>query len=187
MKEAIAAARRSCLTNEFHQLTLRGTVQRASIYDPAAPESERAAFRASLRRLLTELSEHYKGEVAESEHLANISRLAAELSDYHGDALRGRRLRIGPAQKALNLFLKYQWCAGWIAEPPHCPFDAIIINRLTLPNPLKWTELDDLGMYERLIEAARRAAGSASLAVWELKLYDEESMKLRHSAGGENK
>jgi hypothetical protein len=85
---------------------------------------------------------------------------------------------VGPAQKALNPFLKYQWCAGWIPSPPHCPFDALIIGQLPATLRTARTALDDLRHYQRLVDAARQAAGGLSIAEWELHLYD------RISSGG---
>lgn len=154
-------------------------MQRAAIYRTGVEEEARKAFRASLRELLDGLSVGYEKEVHEDLHLSCICRVADELSECHGTALRGGRFRIGPAQKALNLFLKYQWCAGWIATPPHCPFDAIVINRLPMQPLLRWTELDDIRDYEKLVAAARTAAGAMSLAEWELRLYNAETIRVR--------
>lgn len=177
--DALGAVQKTCLWNEFHQLTLRATVQRAYVYEPGADERGRTAFRASLRRFLDDISGGYRTTISEASHLANIRRLADELSKAHASVLRGRRFRIGPAQKALNLFLKYQWCAGWIATPPHCPFDAVIINCLPLRPRPKWTELDDMRAYEQLVAVARTEAGAMTLAEWELRTYGAESNSAR--------
>jgi hypothetical protein len=48
--------------------------------------------------------------------------------------------KYGVAQKLLNLFLKYLWCLGTIAEPPHCPVDRIIIGK-TCYKDKNWTEI----------------------------------------------
>ncbi len=56
------------------------------------------------------------------------------------DILFGNGFRVGIAQKALNLYLKYLWCLGKITEPPHCPFDSIIISEIKCN--IKWTEMD---------------------------------------------
>lgn len=45
--------------------------------------------------------------------------------------------RIGSAQKALNLYRKYLWCLGYIPFPPHCPFDATIIDQLPVCQKIK--------------------------------------------------
>lgn len=53
---------------------------------------------------------------------------AASLSSEYVSVLADGRMKIGHAQKALNLYLKYMWCAGWVREPPHCPFDRIVLQ-----------------------------------------------------------
>jgi hypothetical protein len=45
--------------------------------------------------------------------------------------------RVGTAQKALNLYLKYLWCLGEIKTPPHCPFDRGIIQMLPVSERVK--------------------------------------------------
>ena len=87
---------------------------------------------------------------------------------------RGRvyRIRIGSAQKALNLFLKYLWCIGEAPEPPHCPFDFQIISKLPPAVRCNWTELDSIETYRALVAAAKTAAAGQSLAEWELAEYN---------------
>ena len=53
--------------------------------------------------------------------------------------------------------------------PPHCPFDANVITKLTLPSSTNWnwTQLDAIEDYRTLVAAAKAKAGSVSLAVWE--------------------
>src|SRR5208282_1517190 len=87
---------------------------------------------------------------------------------------------IGRAQKALNLFLKYLWCIGEICEPPHCPFDSVIIAKLPKGTCPSWTKLDRIGDYRNLVEAAKKfvaetkdPADDSSLATWELRKYNE--------------
>ena len=42
--------------------------------------------------------------------MRNIVALSEGLSEDHADILAGKRFRVGTAQKALNLYLKYLWC-----------------------------------------------------------------------------
>ncbi|MBL8998311.1 MAG: hypothetical protein JNL44_13445 [Gemmatimonadetes bacterium] len=169
------ASPRRFLLDQCHGMVLQATVQRAKIYNPRANENLRNQFRIGLRRILDEAAAHYRRRVDEAAHTRRIGRIASTLSGRHARALRGGRFRIGPAQKALNLFLKYQWSAGWIAEPPHCPFDAQIIKLLPASVSVPWTELDDLDAYRRLVTAARARASGQSLARWELAAYDRVS------------
>lgn len=164
---------RRFLADQFHGMVLQATVQRAHIYAPDSSEDSREAFRGSLWGQLDELTPAYRDPIAEPEHIANIQRLANQLSRMHGSTLRDGRFRIGPAQKALNLMLKYHWSAGWIPEPPHCPLDSIIIGKLPSEVRLHWTDLDSVPDYRKLIRAARAVAEAEglSLAQWELAEY----------------
>jgi hypothetical protein len=163
------------LRDELYGLTLQATVQRAHIYSPSAPSDARTAFQHGLLRALNALEPLYVSRVADDEHVAHIAALADNVSREHADALHARRFRIGPAQKALNLHLKYLWCLGVIHMPPHCPFDARIIELLPRPERLTWTQLDDIDKYRGLVAAAQRLAGSQPLAEWELHQYSQVS------------
>ena len=111
------------LRDELFSLTLMATVQRARVYRPKTPEQTRRAFQAALRSKLEEVARHYEKEVGEETHIGNIVKLSDSLTRAHKDILNSSRFRIGTAQKALNLYLKYLWCLGKIPRPPHCPFD----------------------------------------------------------------
>src|SRR5690349_6797916 len=110
------------LRDEFHRLTLSATVQRAQVYAPGTAEQSRLPFQKGLQRELEVLHLRYAEPVAEFEHRENIRAIAASLTAQYSSVLRDGRFRIGPAQKALNLFLKYLWCVKQIQLPPHCPF-----------------------------------------------------------------
>lgn len=168
---------RRFLEDQFHGMVLQATVQRARIYAPDSSEASREAFRRSLWEQLDLLTSGYRQPVGEAEHVENIRRLATRLTRSHGPALREGRVRIGPAQKALNLMLKYHWCAGWIPEPPHCPLDAIIIGMLPRNLQRNWTDLDSVSDYRELMRAARARAEAerCSLAQWELAAYQSSS------------
>lgn len=146
-----------------------GTVQHNKIYKNGVAERERKALQVALKQNLFEMSKQYTNPVSESVHELNIIQLADQLTASQKTILFNDRFRIGTAQKALNLFLKYLWCAGEIAEPPHCPFDFLIIQKLTselLGN--KWTQADDIRTYRKWVAAAKACAAPLSLAEWEL-------------------
>lgn len=161
------------LRREFFQLALRAAVSRPRppIYAPGVPEGLHGSLHDALRRGLDEESRAYAEAVSEDGHVEAIVRMTNRLSEECGDILHDGRFRVGPAQKALNLFLKYLWCAGLVHEPPHCPFDSVIIQQLPASVRVNWTALDDVDGYVRLVKAAEDIAGSESLAVWELRLY----------------
>lgn len=160
------------LKDEFFSLTLMATVQRAGVYNDNTEERQRRAFREALRSELEELAKQYNRGVDEETHLRNIRHLCKSLTSNHTRVLKNGRFRTGTAQKALNLYLKYLWCLGEIPMPPHCPFDFQIIGKLRRYNGPKWTELDSLGDYRRLVAAAHSEAKNMPLALWELRAYN---------------
>jgi len=118
------------LGSELHQLTCRASFEHASIYHSQTTPRDRLELPDSLRENLEKVANQYFDCRSDKDHLKTIGRLAVALSDRHRRVLRGRMFRIGVAQKALNLFLKYCGCAGWIPMPPHCPFDGLVMALL---------------------------------------------------------
>ena len=130
----------------------------------------REGMMAKIRNLVTE--KYKKGGVDSEGHIKTIKEISSWASRRYGEILADGRLRLGIAQKLLNLHLKYLWCWGIIPEPPHCPFDRNIINKLGYVDEVSWTEMDDVRIYRKLVKAARRAAGDRlSLARWELEEF----------------
>jgi hypothetical protein len=164
---------REFIEAELFQLTLAAVTQRGKVYKEGLTESSRGPVHATLREKLDELTPAYKTEVADDVHIGNIQLLANVLSERHKSVLVDGRFRIGSAQKALNLHLKYRWCLGEIHEPPHCPFDAFVLKMIPGWKSKSWIKIDTLEEYKDLVAAARRVAGGKSLAVWELGAYNE--------------
>lgn len=170
------------LDAELFQLTLAAATQRGRVYRPALSESDRHPVHETLRELLWTLSPQYEtGPVSDPRHTANIEHIVRTTTQRHARVLRDGTFRIGSAQKALNLHLKYRWCRGEIPEPPHCPFDALILSRIPGWRTRSWTAIDSMNDYLDLVAAAHGVAqsqGRRSLAEWELFAYDQ-AVKLR--------
>jgi len=160
------------LRDEIFGLTLMATVQRAGVYRSDASEADRRAFRTALRLRLEGIARHYEEEMEEEMHIRNIVELSNSLTSDHKKVLNDGRFRIGAAQKAVNLYLKYLWCLGKIPPPPHCPFDFQIIAKLPNYQGPKWTKLDREEHYRDLVAAAKLRAQGVPLAVWELLTYN---------------
>lgn len=170
-------AQHDFLRGEFRTLSFMGASQHVSIYAKHADERDRAAFRAALYARLETLEPAYaKTEVPEDEHVANIVGMADTLSASFTDTLHERRFRIGPAQKALNLYLKYLWCAGLIPRPPHCPVDAIVLQEAGRTD-IRWSWMDHIDEYQTAISTLRDAAGDQPLADWELTAWKRGQAK----------
>ncbi|KAF0206155.1 MAG: hypothetical protein FD173_469 [Gallionellaceae bacterium] len=181
----ITSAKEQFLLNQLFNMTLTATVQRSSTYRKNTTEKDRVDFRRDLQMSLISLSEQYRESVSEAMHCKNIEALAKKLSEKHGDVLHARRFRIGSAQKALNLYLKYMWCLERVAMPPHCPIDGIILDKVAKATDYKktaWTKLDSITEYEEIISKAKEVAGKSPLSEWEIQFYNTTQPNNRPNA-----
>ena len=158
--------------------TINAALQRSNTYGEFSPNNDRWDMREYMQSQLVEITKQYEGvHIDEDTHIQNISAFADAISKEHGSILKGKRFRIGIAQKALNLYLKYMWCQGKIGRPPHCPFDGIVINKLKKLRKLnkndeyRWTKSDSIDDYKKWVQAARQEAGNMPLAEWELDVW----------------
>ncbi len=160
------------IESEIWILTFAGAFQRAGVYkNKGILEEVRTEFREFMKNQVREIvNNEYKIKVTEKNHIDNIIKIS-EISSRYGHILSGGRLNIGVVQKLFNLHLKYLWCLGRIAEPPHCPFDRIILNKIGLGVTYSWTKMTDISDYRKIIEVAKRKAAEMSLAIWELKEF----------------
>ncbi len=167
------------LRNEFLTMSVNGALGRSGTYLKSAPDSARENFKSALRTKVHELAKKYTFTVTEEEHVSNIIELSDRLTSRFSSCLINGRFRIGIAQKALNLYLKYLWCAGAILMPPHCPFDRKVIRYLRPECAnLNWTSIDAIDDYERLVEAAKNKAEGKPLSQWELEIWNKSSKLL---------
>ena len=120
------------LEGEILALVAMGALSRNPTYR-CQDDRMRKEFRGALQRCLSSLLEEYRrGRVSEARHVANIKVLSCGLSKRYGRILKCGEFRIGAAQKALNLYLKYAWARGIILEePPHCPIDSTVLHNIT--------------------------------------------------------
>jgi hypothetical protein len=142
------------------------------VYLPKPIDEQRSNLRKVLAVELRRIAAAYSGTVTEEEHVQNISELASRVSDNCKLFLNEGCFCFGIAQKALNSYLKYLWCANRLPMPPHCPFDNIVIEHLKLPLGCErqWTRADEAA-YRKWVSAAKAAAGPESLAEWELRVW----------------
>jgi hypothetical protein len=159
------------LKNEFLTMSVHGALGRSKTYSKHVSELDKSRFRIALREKLKEVGDHYIFQIPEKEHLSKIKKIADDLTSSYPHCLKNRRFRIGIAQKALNLYLKYIWCFGLIPEPPHCPFDSIVISYLHDCTDLKWTSIDTIVEYKRLVKSAKMISKDKLLPVWELEIW----------------
>ena len=106
-------------------------------------------------------------------HVLNLEGIVVFSEDWY-DILNNGKLNIGVSQKLLNLVLKYYWCLGEIATPPHCPIDRIIQEKgLKSKSIVNWTSMSDIDVYLNLIHKIKQVADKKgqSIAEWELEVF----------------
>lgn len=168
----IASEKQKFISNVIFSSTLAATVQRSSVYRKDAPEQCRQKFREGLEQELKNLLEQYNNPVSPAIHCENIEILAKNISAKHRDVLTDESFRIGLAQKALNLYLKFYWCLGRIPMPPHCPIDAIVLKNVPDCENVRWTKITQIADYKEVIRKAILKAGELPLSEWEMHIYN---------------
>lgn len=150
---------------------MNAAIQRGKVYRPESNSTERLNVRDCISSKLLNLLTQYHRVVDHDLHCMNICDLSDFVSQRHSRVLVGGRFRIGNAQKALNLLLKYLWTLDRIPEPPHCPFDAIVIQQIPSHRNVRWTQLDNIDDYSILVTEANKIAHPRSLSMWELEVW----------------
>jgi len=173
------------LNNEIWVLTFGGGFQRANIYKEKIPTSIRKNFREELRNHIEKLvKEHYQFEVTEGKHLQNIHSIVNFSKEQKFENFK-IPINFGVAQKLLNLYLKYLWCAGQLKTTPiHFPVDRLIQGLLNdeakkaeiQKRELKaWTQFEDETDYMEVIRFAEKLRDKKytelTLAEMELEIF----------------
>lgn len=166
------------LERELWILAWNASVQHAAIYKNGAWQTQRDQIDTFKSKVISYIRgsviPRYRDEVTESSHCENIRCLIDYVKVADTGVLGGDGYKYGIAQKLLNLSLKYYWCLGLIAEPPHCPVDKIIIDKTEFRGKVNWTQMLAEKEYIDIISAIRVLAKkeNCSIAQWELNNYE---------------
>ena len=136
------------------------------VYKDNVAENEKMQFRSDIKSFLIKLEDKYKNKITESEHLVILNKLKKDIENVGRVILNGSLISFGTVQKILNLYLKYLWCLGSIAEPPNCPIDRIILNKVK-DYKTTWTKMGEKE-YCIAIAKIKSVKGDRSIAEWEL-------------------
>lgn len=162
------------LKDEIWLLTFGGAFQHSGIYKNKTKEKERTYFRNMLRGYIEQtILDSYKTAVTDDAiHIENIKAISNYTANFK-EILKAP-INIGISQKLLNLVLKYYWCLGILPEPPHCPVDRIIQQKIYKQPLVNWTQLDSIDTYLQIINDARDLAkkNGVSIAKWELENFN---------------
>ena len=170
---------------EIFMLSWSAAVGRSKTYTDNINDAIKVEIKNEVKRILYNMWDDYKIKVDEDSHIKNIEFISDKVSNKFHNYLVNRRFRIGSSQKVLNLFLKYLWCLDKIVEPPHCPIDSIILEKLNIEGRKKnlikkkvfsvsWTKLDSIKDYLSIIKEAKKITG-ISLSIWELKNFERHT------------
>lgn len=154
--------------------TIHAAFQRGKVYVEGVTTNDKAVVSNSIKQKLEELSASYTNNVTEQQHIENIINLSQTISQNHGDKLRNQSLRIGTAQKLLNVYIKFLWCLNEANEPIHCPIDGIVLREIN--DNRNWTELDSIEDYCNIISRIRAILlYGETIARWEHRLWNERA------------
>lgn len=157
------------IKRELFMLTIAGAFQHNKVYKDGVDEKGRLEFRKDIKFLFEKKEIEYKKPVSEVNHLRNLDEIKIDIEKKNGDLLRGSIISFGTVQKLFNLYLKYLWSIGFISEPPHCPIDRIILNKIK-DYKTNWTRMNKAD-YCKAIEKIRDTKGLLSIAEWELENF----------------
>ncbi|MDR5785377.1 hypothetical protein P9281_02250 [Caballeronia sp. LP003] len=166
------------LLGELLMVAWAASVQRAKPYIVSKDRPPTAQFRHDLLAFVEqELLQYYREGCSEEQHIANLVRLT-QFGTQRGQGLfDDAGYRLGVAQKFLNTLLKTLWCLGFIVEPPHCPVDRVIIEKLSGPVDINWSEITTVDEYLRAISSMKSDAAlhQLSIAEWELQHFERRN------------
>ena len=172
------------LDRETFMLTVLGAFGHNGTYCDGVHERQKLCLRKTLRDWLESRLEAYGSRCVDGrDHAANIQDLSSALSECHADILLEGIFRIGTAQKALNLYLKYGWARGIVPEPPHCPLDRKVLAKIGkcpstagchICRKVPWTQIRSIEQYVHFIDHAKVTAAGAGLSIarWELQNWN---------------
>lgn len=176
MANAISKAKEDLIQNVVFGISKNGAFQRNSIYCEKLNSKDASDFKIYLKaKLIKTLQEIIQSKQYEDkDHYATILKFSKEVSKDYKHCLKDEVLNIGTTQKLINLFWKMSWLLQkGIPEPVHCPFDGIIIKRLSKNvRDVKWTSMSSIKDYKELVSAVRAIAGESTIARWELVNYN---------------
>lgn len=165
--------------NELWIMAWAGSVQRAKLYKENIDSNSREVviFRTKVIKFAVDnMIPQYAVVCTEEQHYKNIQSLIDYANTINPGILREDGYKYGVAQKLLNLALKYYWCLGLIADPPHCPVDRIIISKTTHSGKINWTQIKEKTEYQKVIEDIKMLARKSELSIpaWELSIFNRK-------------
>ena len=142
-------------------------------------DKDKKSLKKTIKKELEKIGQNYTNTVSEEDHIKNIETLSREITKEHGEILKNGQLRIGTAQKLLNVYIKFLWSLNpeQIKNPIHCPLDRIVLKKIGCND--SWTMMERIDEYEDKIDKIRnyfeKKGINKSIAEWERDLWNEEA------------
>lgn len=152
------------------------------VFDSKADDKEKLKFRTWCEIRCNELIEEYQKN-KEGDHVQRIEKFVQEVNDGPFKAVLDGNFRFGIAQKLINLYFKFRWCAGDIQSTPHCPMDNVVKSALesritSVGIELKsWTSMNRTD-YEKYLDAFK-VLEINEYAMEELRIWNEYNSTFR--------
>lgn len=149
---------------------LKAAAQHNPLYKP---EVARRPIQRRWKDLLSSRIGQYEDPVSIDSYEEDVWRLRRTMNLSFTDSFREPGFRVSHAQKSLSVFLKHLWCMNRIVEPPACPVDRVVLQKVTHGPPGTWTRVDSLAEHRELFARIRSAAEAEgrSVAQWELLTF----------------
>jgi len=173
----LSTIQREFIESQIWSLSIAGAFQHGKIYhkNPLFTDKEKAKFKSELKEIIGSKINQLNANENEGfiATLKGIQDRINAMIESNGYSTGIQHFRFGTLQKLVNLYLKYQWCIGWQPEPPHCPFDGRILERLKVSD--QWTKSDSSDEYRNWVTKAQDKAESKgkTIAQWELEAWNE--------------
>jgi hypothetical protein len=156
--------------------TIQAAFQRGNVYanSNSLSKEDKDELKKSIKDELEEISNNYTNNISEGQHIKNIENLSQTISKNHSNKLKDGRLRIGTAQKLLNVYIKFLWCLNEAKEPKHCPIDGIVLKEIK--DNRKWTDLKSIKEYKEIISKIRKhIKNNETIASWEWEFWNKKA------------
>ena len=90
-------------------VTIQAAFQRGSVYNLPSEkidDEKKKSLKETIKKELEKIGQNYTNTVSEEDHIRNIKVLLQKITKEHGEILKNGQLRIGTAQKLLNVYIK---------------------------------------------------------------------------------
>ena len=165
------------LDDQLWVLTFNGGLGRTNTYRKTIDKNEerRDKFKMFIKSTMSDLflSSYQRKAVSTDIHIKNLWNIKRKIDKRFNEILADKEINFGVVQKLFNLYIKLKWSVGLCPEPPHCPFDSIVIGKLGMKPPPMWTKFNDKKTYTNLVEHADKVSGKKSIAQWELEIFQK--------------